>query len=207
MFLVCVEKHRKALVRAILQLQLQKQICGYQSYSNEVERVRNHTYTSGEHLWESNVTFGVAHMSTQFNTSQTLVHTPVSTVQVQLQSQLTPQVEIARFFNSESISRSYATGHMGTPLSILPRMRSSTGYSSQASHVAQCSPLVYVRFDNLLPLYTLGYSHRVLLATICIQIAMLLYHSLRLPIIVHCVQDHDYVNEHNRVRAVWDIYS
>ena len=30
----------------------------------EVERVSNCTYTSGEHHWESNVTFSVAHMST-----------------------------------------------------------------------------------------------------------------------------------------------
>ena len=30
----------------------------------EVERVLNRTYTSGEHHWESNVTFSVAHVST-----------------------------------------------------------------------------------------------------------------------------------------------
>ena len=30
----------------------------------EVQRVSNRTYTSGEHRWESNVTFSVAHVST-----------------------------------------------------------------------------------------------------------------------------------------------
>ena len=30
----------------------------------EVERVLNCTYTSGEHRWESNMTFSVAHVST-----------------------------------------------------------------------------------------------------------------------------------------------
>ena len=30
----------------------------------EVQRVSNRTYTSGEHCWESNVTFSVAHVST-----------------------------------------------------------------------------------------------------------------------------------------------
>ena len=35
----------------------------YQEYY-EVARVSNRTHTSGEHRWESNVTFSVAHVST-----------------------------------------------------------------------------------------------------------------------------------------------
>ena len=55
----------------------------------EVQRVSNHTYTSGEHRWESNVTFSVVHVSTTVASlvlffSQALVRTPVSTVRVQL---------------------------------------------------------------------------------------------------------------------------
>ena len=61
----------------------------------EVERVSNRTYASGEHFWESNATFSVAHVSTTVSSlvlffSQALVHTPVSTVQVQLQRQSIP---------------------------------------------------------------------------------------------------------------------
>ena len=51
------------------------------------------TYTSGEHCWESNVTFSVAHVSTTVPRVLlfiALIHTPVRTIQVQLQRQLIP---------------------------------------------------------------------------------------------------------------------
>ena len=56
------------------------------------ERVSNAAYGSGEHCWESNVTFSVTHVSTTVPsfTSQALVHTPVSTIRVQLQRQSIP---------------------------------------------------------------------------------------------------------------------
>ena len=63
----------------------------YQEYTMEGEYRTIHNYNSGEQHGASNMTFSVAHVTMTVPrlvlllTSQVLVHTPVSTIQVQLQ--------------------------------------------------------------------------------------------------------------------------
>ena len=62
---------------------------------------------------------------------------------------LEPVVEIATFFNGVSISQLCATGSKAHSLSILPRMRTSTGFSSHSSHVTL--PTAFIPRFNTLP--------------------------------------------------------
>ena len=80
-------------------------------------------------------------------TSQALVHTPVSTIQVHVHLQRQSTFTASHYRNRMQL------GVWAHPFSILARKWSSTGYSSHASHVT--FPMVFtVEFNTLLPLYT-----------------------------------------------------
>ena len=63
----------------------------------------------------------------------------------------TLQVEMTNFFNGELITRSCATGHVGTPTQYTTNNLEHSVYSSYASHVTFPTVYMYVQLDTLLP--------------------------------------------------------
>ena len=96
-------------------------------------------YTSGQHHWESGVTFSVVHVSMTVPSLVLFYFTNFSTHPSQHSSSTAAETvetvgQDIPFFNSELISQSCETGRVGT--------LSSTGYPSRDSHIT--FPTVFV---------------------------------------------------------------